>query len=662
MPPALLGTTLLNQYRIDEFIRSTPLGDLYRVTDVRSNRIFTLTQLPKSIAENSEALKELEEVAGKLRNIKLSNVAVYYGVFQTPQYAFLREDWVDGPTLRDVYNRSPIHVNEALIFIRAICNILDGLHKQNLLHLHLIPEFIHINKQGEILLSGLAGCQPNGAKNYKSLQKYSQLHFAPEQITGKSLSPATDTYALAINLYQLITGVWINGKAPPKSSDSIRKAQLETIPPAPISINPNIPDNFSRMTLWALRKKPEDRLKTTTELLTSLALAAQTTVDAIPLLITPKAAPTTSAILSEWQFLPTPKPNLIAQDLPPLHDRLAALDDQKPRKRSRIGLVPVFLFLLLTGFVSLFWFVRPAPTPSVPTPIQVTPFVAEYTPLLPTSTAVPKPTDVHGGRIAFTCTRGDYNQLCMINRDGTGLAQLTDMEASNYYPVFTPDGESLLFSSNRNGAFDLYLLNFSEKQLFQLTTNVGNVISPDYSPDGRQIVFANRVGEGTTSIWMVNADGLNPRLVYTGNNSIVAVAWSPNGEKIAYAMSLGVPQEYEIFTMDINGKNHVRVSEGLMGIGGSIDWSPDSLNLLIHAGPYDDKNIFRLDVNTLKFSQLTDGGNNAGAVYSPDGRYIVFNSLRNDDQADLYIMRSDGTNEVQLTNNPEPDWGAQWIQ
>jgi Tol biopolymer transport system component/serine/threonine protein kinase len=661
MPPALLGKTLLNQYRIEEFITSTPLGDLYRVTDTRSNRILALTQLPKTISEDSEALKELEEIAGKLRNIKLPNTATYYGVFQTPQYAFLLEDWVDGPTLRDVYQRSPIHVNEALIFVRAICNILDPLHKQNLLHLNLIPEFIHINKQGEIVLSGLAGCQPMGTKNFKTLQKYPQLYFAPEQITGKILSSAADTYALAVNLYQLTTGVWINGKAAPKTSETIRKAQIETIPPAPISINPNIPDNFSRMTLWALRKKPEDRLKTTTELLTSLALAAQTTVDAIPLRITPKAAPATSAILSEWQFLPIPKPNLIAQDLPPLHDRLSALNEQKPRKKTRIGLVPIFLLLLSTGFVSLFWVVKPAPTP-VPTPIQVTPFVPEYTSVPPTFTAVPKPTDVHGGRIAFTCTRGDYNQLCMINRDGTGLAQLTDMEASNYYPVFTPDGEALLFSSNRNGAFDLYLLDFSEKQLFQLTTNVGNVISPDYSPDGRQIVFANRFGEGPTSIWMVNADGINPRLVYTGNNSIVAVAWAPNGEKIAYAMSLGQPQEYEIFTMDINGKNHVRVSEGLLGIGGSIDWSPDSQNLLIHAGPYDDKNIFRLDVNTLQFTQLTDGGNNAGAVYSPDGRYIVFNSLRNDDQADLYIMRSDGTNEVQLTNHPEPDWGAQWIQ
>ena len=202
----------------------------------------------------------------------------------------------------------------------------------------------------------------------------------------------------------------------------------------------------------------------------------------------------------------------------------------------------------------------------------------------------------------------------------------------------------------------------AEKELFQLTENVGNVISPDYSPDGRRIVFANRAADGPTSIWMVNADGLNPHLVYAGPNTIVAVAWSPDGEKIAYAMSVGIPQEYEIFTMDANGKNHLRISQGLQGIGGSVDWSPDSRSILIYAGPFGDKDIFRLDAETGSATQLTDGGNNAGGSYSPDGQYIVFNSLRNDDQADLYIMRANGENQVQLTNHPEPDWGPQWVQ
>jgi TolB protein len=250
----------------------------------------------------------------------------------------------------------------------------------------------------------------------------------------------------------------------------------------------------------------------------------------------------------------------------------------------------------------------------------------------------------------------------MINRDGSGLTQLSDMEASNYYPVFTPDASGLLFASNRNGPFDLYLLVFGEKQLFQITENVGNVVSPDYSPDGRRIIFANQAGDGPASIWMVNADGLNPHLVYPGTDTIVAVAWSPDGERIAYAMSVGIPQEYEIFAMNTEGKNHVRISQGLTGIGGSIDWSPDSKNLLVHAGVFGDKDIYKIEVANGDYTQITDGGNNAGASYSPDGLYIVFNSLRNDDQADLYIMRANGENQTQLTNDPEPDWGAVWIQ
>jgi TolB protein len=155
---------------------------------------------------------------------------------------------------------------------------------------------------------------------------------------------------------------------------------------------------------------------------------------------------------------------------------------------------------------------------------------------------------------------------------------------------------------------------------------------------------------------------VNPHQVYTGSDTIVATAWSPDGEKIAYAMSVGIPQEYEIFTMNTNGKNHLQISQGLKGIGGSIDWSPDGNNLLVYAGPYGDKDIFSIEVSTGKNTQITHGGNNAGGSYSPDGRYIVFNSLRNNDQADLYIMRSNGENQTQLTNDPEPDWGAVWTQ
>ena len=498
MPQSLSGQTFLNQYTVEEFIVFTPLGDLYRATDTRNHKPLALTLLPGTISENTEALKELEVESNRLRGISHPNLTPYLGLYQTPTLAFVLEEWIDGPSLKDILGHAPVGIIESLIYARAICNALEALHKHNYLHLNLSPELIHINKRGEVFISGLAISRPNGEKFTDRLSKYPRLYFAPEQFSTQPLSTAADIYALAILIYMLNTGRWINGKSAPTTGGAIRKVHLELTPPAPILFNPGIPDHFSRMILWALRKKPEDRLKTTTELLSSLTLAARTSVDAVPLHTDPETAPVTSAILSEWQFLPPTKTVLITQDTP-LKDRLAVLTTTQSKKNNRrFGFISFFVFLMIAGFLSLFWYVRPAQIP-IPTPIIFTPFASDYTPP-PTLTALPRPTDPNGGRIAFTCTRGDFNQLCIINRDGTGLAQLTDMDASNYYPAFTPDGGSLLFSSNRNGSFDLYLLLFGEKQLFQLTNNVGNVISPDYSPDGRRIVFANRASDGPTSI------------------------------------------------------------------------------------------------------------------------------------------------------------------
>lgn len=663
MSPALSGQTLLNQYRVEEFASSTPLGDLYRATDTRNNKPVALTLLSKSIAENAEALKHLDAESAKLRSISAaaSNLIPYLGLRQTPTLAFLLEEWVNGPSLIAVLEKAPLKAEEILVYAKSLCSALEALHKQNYLHLNLAPELIRINKDGEIFLGGIGAAQQAGIDKEKKWGNYPRLYSSPEAFSNDRLTPAADTYALAVIIYQLATGAWVNGKPAPKTAEAIKRTHLEVTPPAPISLNSNLPDHFSRMILWALRKNPAERLNTTTELLSSLTLAANLSTERIPSKLKAGTAPITSEILETWEYLPPPKSTIIDQNVPPLEDRLIEMDKVGPRRGSRVGIMSAFIFIMIAGFASLFWFVRPAPQESLPTPIQFTPFAADYTPP-PTYTPLPRPTDPRGGRIAFTCTRGDYNQICIINRDGSGLIQLSDMEASNYYPVFTPDGAALMFASNRNGPFDLYLLLFGEKQLFQITENVGNVVSPDYSPDGRRIVFVNRAGDGPASIWMVNSDGLNPHLVYAGSGEIVATAWSPDGERIAYAMSVDVPQEYEIFTMNTEGKEHVRISRGLQGIGGSLDWSPDGKSILIYAGPIGDKNIFKLEVADGAYAQLTNGGNNAGGSFSPDGRYIVFNSLRNEDQADLYIMRADGTNEVQLTNHPEPDWGAQWTE
>jgi TolB protein len=186
------------------------------------------------------------------------------------------------------------------------------------------------------------------------------------------------------------------------------------------------------------------------------------------------------------------------------------------------------------------------------------------------------------------------------------------------------------------------------------------VISPTFSPDGTKILFANRAAEGPTSLWTVDNTGENPDLLYAGPNTIVAVDWSPTGERIAFAMAVNQPDAYEVFIMNADGSNVRQLTRGVAGIGGSLDWSSDGKYLLMYAGPPGDKNIFLVDVGAETAVQLTNGGNNAASSFSPDGQWIAFNSLRNNDQADIFIMRPDGSDLRQVTNNPEPDWQPQW--
>jgi TolB protein len=267
-----------------------------------------------------------------------------------------------------------------------------------------------------------------------------------------------------------------------------------------------------------------------------------------------------------------------------------------------------------------------------------------------------------GGRIVFTCTRGDVNQICIVNADGSGYAQLTDSTRNNYYPIFTPDMEGIVFATNEGDYFDLYRYNFATTEIARLTKYIGNAFSPKFSPDGTQLLFINRTKEGPTSIWLMGPLGENPHRLYAGAYTIVGADWGPDGKTIAFAMSTGQQNAYEVYLLDASqpDKEPRKLTYAVEGATGSLDWSLDGTSLLICMGPAGDKNVYRLDLATANAVQLTFGGNNASASYSPDGQYIVYNSLRNNEQADLFIINADGHSTRLLLDNPEPDWQPVW--
>ncbi len=102
-------------------------------------------------------------------------------------------------------------------------------------------------------------------------------------------------------------------------------------------------------------------------------------------------------------------------------------------------------------------------------------------------------------------------EIFVMNRDGSGLKQITNLKSASFAPFFTPDGTQIIFSSNygdpKQRNFDLFLVNVDGTGLTRVTNNETFDGFPMFSPDGRKLVFAsnrNAAKEGETNVFIAD--------------------------------------------------------------------------------------------------------------------------------------------------------------
>jgi TolB protein len=97
--------------------------------------------------------------------------------------------------------------------------------------------------------------------------------------------------------------------------------------------------------------------------------------------------------------------------------------------------------------------------------------------------------------LAQRLVRPNRMELWVMNADGSGQRQITQLGGANFGPSWTTDGKRLIFSSNykqpRSGNFDLFLINLDGTGLEQITTEDTFDGFPMFSPDGKHLVWAS---------------------------------------------------------------------------------------------------------------------------------------------------------------------------
>lgn len=261
------GTMFGARYRIERHLGDGGMGSVYKAWDLELDRAVALKLVRPELASKPESFEKLKQEILLASRVSHRNILRIHDLGEVDGLKFISMAYVDGPDLSKLLggsNRLP--VERAVRFAGQLCEALEAAHAEGVVHRDLKPQNILIDPEDRALIMDFGIAAPLDAEGALGLLGTPE-YMAPEQIESKTPDSRSDLYSLGLVLYRMVTGEL------PFASDTAIQTLFQRITQAPRHpklLNPELPDDLSKVILKCLERDPAARYQKAPEILADL--------------------------------------------------------------------------------------------------------------------------------------------------------------------------------------------------------------------------------------------------------------------------------------------------------------------------------------------------------------------------------------------------------
>ncbi len=249
----------VGRYELRRPLGAGGFGEVWVAFDPHLDREIAIKIPHKGVFENSAAVDRFYREAKAAAKLKHANIVQVHDAGSDGSTHFIAAELINGQTLKELCPADGMAIRSAVRIVADLAGAVFYAHRNQIIHRDIKPGNVLMDAAHHPHLTdfGLASHQNASALTTEGAILGTPIYMAPEQAAGRFAAalPACDQYSLGTVLYELLTG------RPPFSGTNsvVLYHKLNTEPPHPRTIRPEIPPEVETICLRAMERIPEKR-------------------------------------------------------------------------------------------------------------------------------------------------------------------------------------------------------------------------------------------------------------------------------------------------------------------------------------------------------------------------------------------------------------------